>query len=429
MRAISRRTFLSLAAAMPSLAATKFSLSRADDDFLEDLSRRAFLFFWEQSDPQTGLVLDRVRAQGTLIQGRNLEAASTALTGFYLTALCIACERRWRDPNEIRERVRASLRHLVYNQDHVRGWYYHFVNRKSGERIWNSELSTIDTALLLAGVVTAQQYFENDAEIFKLASSVYERVDFPWMLDSSTDLLRMGWTPEKGFLRAYWVDYRENPILHILAIGSPVNPIPVRCWYAFERDPIELAGYSYVGGGPIFTHQFPQVWLALRNVRDGPPFQIDYFQNSVTATYAFRAFCIALRGMYPSFSENLWGVTPSDSDIGYIAWGSPTSRRDFDGTVVPCAAGGSLMFCPEICLPALRYMQDHFREYVYGPYGFVDAFNPQTLWINPDVVGLDVGVTLFSAENLRTGNIWRWFNRSPDIQRAMQQIFEPSFTM
>jgi hypothetical protein len=427
MSFLSRRDFLALAAAAP-LASRRGSLSREDDDFLEDLSRRAFLFFWDQSDPHTGLVLDRVRAQGTRIQGRNLEAASTALTGFYLTALCIGCERQWKDPHDIRERVRASLRHLSYNQEHVRGWYYHFVNRKSGERIWNSELSTIDTALLLAGVITAQQYFEDDAEIFKLASELYGRVDFPWMLDTRSGLLRMGWTPEKGFLRAYWIDYRENAILEILAIGSPTNPIPVRCWYAFERDPIQLAGYSYVGRGPIFTHQFSQVWLSLANLRDGPPFGIDYFQNSVTATYALRAFCISLRGMYPSFSENLWGVTPSDSDIGYIAWGSPTSRRDLDGTVVPCAAGGSLMFTPEICLPALRYMQDHFRAYIYGPYGFVDAFNPQTLWVNPDVVGLDVGITLFSAENLRTGNVWNWFNRSPDIKRAMQQIFEPTFT-
>ncbi len=358
-----------------------------------------------------------------------MEAASTALTGFYLTALCIGCERRWRDPNEIRERVRASLRHLAYEQEHVRGWYYHFVNRKTGERIWSSELSTIDTALLIAGVVTAQQYFANDAEIFQLAADLYERVDFPWMLDTNTNLLRMGWTPEKGFIRAYWIDYRENAILHMLAIGSPVNPIPVRCWYAFERDPIQLAGYSYVGGGPIFTHQFSQVWLALANLRDGPPFEIDYFRNSAIATYALRAFCIALRGMYPSFSEDLWGVTPSDSDIGYISWGSPTSRRDMDGTVVPCAPGGSLMFTPEICLPTLRYMQDHFRDYIYGPYGFVDAFNPQTLWVNPDVVGLDVGITLFSAENLRSGNIWKWFNRSPDVQRAMQEIFQPSFSM
>ena len=419
----SRREFLSLA----TLAlAPRVELTRDTDDFLEDLSRRAFLFFWEQSEPQTGLVLDRARANGSTLAGRHLDVASTALTGFYLSALCIAHRRRWMDPNQIRERVRICLRHLAWNQDNVLGWYYHFVNRKSGERAWNCELSTIDTALLLAGVITAQQFLREDAEIFRLASEIYERVDFPWMLNPDTGLLRMGWTPETGFLRAQWTSYDEEAILYLLGIASPTNPIPARSWYRFVRDPMVLGGYRFYGNGPLFTHQYSQAWLSLKNLRDGPPYEIDYFRNSVNATYGFRAFWLSLRGMYPSFSDNLWGVTPSDSDIGYIIWGSPTSRRDLDGTIVPCAAGGSLMFAPEICLPALQYMHQQFGEYVYGKYGFADSFNPMTLWVDPDVVGIDVGITLMSAENLRTGNLWSWFNRSPDIQRGMGYLFEPS---
>jgi hypothetical protein len=428
MGTLSRRGFFAAAAAIPALGKPRIQLSRADDAFLEDLSRRSFRFFWEQGDQATGLVLDRVRASGTEIGGRHLQVASTALTGFSLTAMCIASERRWQDPNEIRERVRQSLRHLAYNQENIRGWFYHFVHRKSGARVWNSEVSTIDTALLVAGVITAQQYFREDAEIFNLANEIYARIDFPWMLDPRTGLLRMGWTPEKGFLRTEWVDYRENAILHILAIGSPTNPIPARCWYLFDRDAIELAGYRYVGGGPIFTHQYSQVWLDLSGLRDGPPFRIDYFQNSVAATYAFRALCVALRGIYPSFSANCWGITPSDSDIGYVIWGSPTSRRAYDGTVVPCASGGSLMFAPEICLPTLQYMYREFGEYVYGPYGFADAFHPLTHWVDSDVVGIDVGITLLSAENLRSGNIWSWFNLSADVRRAMQHIFSPAWS-
>lgn len=425
MSSLSRRNFLSLAAVLPGLAKAAFPLSAADENFLEDLSRRGFLFFWEQSDPHTGLVLDRVRTDGTHLGGRHLLAASTALTGFYLTALCIAHSRRWMDPNQIRERVRSCLRHLANDQENVRGWYYHFVNQKTGERVWNCELSTIDTALLLAGVITAQQYFRDDAELFNLGTEIFARVDFAWLLDERTGLFRMGWLPEKGFLRAEWIEYDEEASLYLLGIASPTNPIPARCWYRFERPPIVLAGYQFVGRGPIFTHQYSQAWLYLRNLRDGPPFGIDYFQNSTVATYAFRALCLSLRGMYPSFSEDLWGVTPSDSDIGYVIWGKPTSRRDFDGTIVPCAPGGSLMFAPEICLPALRYMHEQFGEYVYGRYGFADAFHPLTLWVNPDVVGIDVGITLLSAENLRAGSIWEWFNRSQDIQRAMTQIFEP----
>lgn len=424
MSILSRRRFLSFAAALPVLPSLRSGVSDSDDAFLEDLSCRAFLFFWEQADPNTGLVLDRVRANGAAIPGRNLEVASVALTGFALTAMCIASDRRWMDPNRLRERVRATLRHFAYDQDHVHGWYYHFVNRKSGERAWTSELSTIDTALLLAGVVTAQQYFRDDAEIFDLAYSIYKRVDFNWMLDERTGLLYLGWEPETGLLRAEWTAYFEQAILYVLGIGSPTYPIPSKCWYRFDRPTIEAYGYTVVGQGPLFTHQYSQAWLYLAGLRDGPPFAIDYFQNSVAATYAHRAYCLSLRGFYPSYSEHLWGITASDSDIGYVIWGDPLSRRDVDGTVVPCAAGGSLMFAPEICLPALRYMHENFATYVYGRYGFADAFNPQTLWIDPDVVGIDVGITLLSAENLRSGRVWRWFHQSPDVRRASEQLFQ-----
>jgi hypothetical protein len=424
MTDLSRRSFLSLAAALPALFGFRGLIPSSDDVFLEDLSTRAFLFFWEQSDPQTGLVLDRVRANGDNIGGRNLEVASTAVTGFALTAMCIASERRWMDPNRLRERVRATLRHFVYHQEHVRGWYYHFVDRSNGTRVWASELSTIDTALLLAGVLTAQQYYRDDDAIFTLASSIYNRVDFHWMLDNQTNLLHMGWRPETGLLRGEWASYDEQSILYLLGIGSPTYPIAATSWYRFDRPTVETHGYKFVGRGPLFTHQYSQAWLNLANLRDGPPLRIDYFKNSVTATYAHRAHCLAMRGMYPNYSENLWGITASDSDIGYVIWGDPLSRSDVDGTVVPCAAGGSLMFAPEICLPALRYMHRQFANLIYGRYGFADAFNPQTLWIDSDVVGINLGITLLSAENLRSGNVWRWFNRSIDVQRATAQIFQ-----
>lgn len=409
---------------LPGVFAFSGQISTLDDAFLEDLSRRAFLFFWEHSDPNTGLVLDRVRNDGTAIPGRNLEVASTALTGFALTAMCIAADRRWVDPNQVRERVRATLRYFVHNQEHVKGWYYHFVNRKNGERVWSSELSTIDTALFLAGAITAQQYYRDDNEISDLASTLYKRVDFAWLLNKETGRLRMGWDPESGLFRSEWAAFDEEAILYLLGIGSPSYPIPAKSWYSFERQMIDVCGYRYVGRGPLFTQQYSQAWLDLNGLRDGQPFVMDYFQNSVIATYAHRAFCLSLRSMFPHYSELLWGVSASDSEIGYISWGSPVLRNDMDGTVVPCAAGGSLMFAPEICLPALRYMKEQFGSYIYGRYGFVDAFNPGTLWVNPDVVGIDVGITLLSAENLRSGRIWRWFGRSPDVRCAMEQVFQ-----
>jgi len=421
----SRREFLSLAAALPTAAFAAYQVTVSDEAFLEDLSRRAFLYFWEQADPHTGLALDRARTAGNKTEGHSHEVASMASTGFALSALSVAYQREWVDQAAVTERVRSTLRHLAYDQQHERGWYYHFVDMRSGERAWKSELSTIDTSLLLAGVLLAQQCFETDTEIVRLAQEIYERVDFSWMLDRRTGFLRMGWKPESGFLRAAWVDYRENAILSILAIASPTHPTPVSTWYAFERDPVSFENFQWVGAGPIFTHQYSQAWLDLRRVRDGSPNYINYFDNSVTATKAHRAYCLSLRSLYPGYAENLWGVTPSDSDIGYLTWGNFRSRKDFDGTVVPCAAGGSLMFTPELSLAALRTMQDQFGRYIYGRYGFADAFQPQSLWVNPDVVGIDQGITLLSAENLRTGQIWRWFSKQPDIRRAMNSIFEP----
>jgi hypothetical protein len=422
----SRRQFVcSIAAAAGAVPRARAfaSLSLADEAFLEDLSRRAFLYFWEQADAKTGLTLDRTRNSGERTAGVSEEVASLASTGFALTALSIGYFREWRTPAEIRERVRATLRHLCYEQQHERGWYYHFVERHSGERAWKSELSTIDTALLVAGALTAQQCFDDDAEIVRIAQEIYERVDFTWMLDRASKCLRMGWKPESGFLRAIWGEYRENLILYVLAVGSALHSIPVSSWYAFRRDPVVFKDYRFVGAGPLFTHQFSHAWLDLQGWHDGTPLELDYFANSVVATLAHRDFCLSLRSTFPGYSEDVWGVTPSDSDIGYLGWGG-FSRHDLDGTVVPCAAGGSLMFTPRLSLAALRAMRDRFGLHVYGRYGFSDAFHPVSLWVNPDVVGIDLGITLLSAENLRTRSVWTWFSRQPSIRRAMSHIFE-----
>ncbi len=423
MPAISRRSFLA-AAALPALAAPR--LSPSNEAFLEDLSHRAFLYFWEQADPRTGLVLDRVRADAVHSKRQSLNVASTANTGFGLTALCIAHQRNWQDATSIHDRVLATLRHLAYRQPHVRGWFYHFVDRNTGDRVWKSELSTIDTALLLGGVLTAGQYFAADPEIPELARAIYDRVQFSWLFDPATGLLRMGWYPEKGFLRASWVDYREATILQLLAIGSATFPIPVSAWYSFERDPAQFDQYRWIGRGPLFTHQYSHAWIDYRNRVDGPPFQLNYFDNSIVATRAHRAFCLSLRGQFPSFAPNVWGLSPSDSEIGYIIWGDSGTRRDIDGTIVPSTAAGSLMFTPELCLPALQSMRDQFGDLIYGRYGFVDSFNPQTSWANPDYIGIDQGITLLSAENLRSGNVWKWFGRNPRVRWAMNQIFSPS---
>jgi hypothetical protein len=399
-------------------------LTQRDDAFLEDLSKRSFRFFWEQADPQTGLVADRARANGTPYDKSHPSnnVASSAATGFGLTALCIAVERGWIDRKDARERVFTTLRFYAEKSPQEHGWFYHFVDRSTGERKWRSEISTIDTALLLGGVLTARQYFHQDAEIVRLATEIYERVDFPWMLVGDSLRLSHGWRPETGFIKHTWGHYSEHTILQLLAIGSPTRPINPGAWLAWQRLRLTFAGYTYLTfrHAPLFIHQYSQAWVDYRGQEESWYPYTNYFENSVKATLAHREFCLSLSDKFPGYTANVWGITASDSAKGYRAWGGPPPTRDIDGTVVPCAPGGSLMFTPEITLAALRTMHERWGDRIYDRYGFVDAFNPNNGWVNPDVIGIDVGITLISAENLRTGNVWRWFMRNKEIPRAMK---------
>jgi hypothetical protein len=328
------------------------------------------------------------------------------------------------DRKAARERVLTTLRFYAERSPHEHGWFYHFVDRETGERRWRSEISTIDTALLLAGVLTARQYFDRDAEIVRLATAIYERVDFPWMLAENSLLLSMGWRPESGFIKSKWNHYSEHTILQMLAIGSPTHPISPEAWKAWQRLRLTYAGYTYLTFlyAPLFIHQYSQAWIDYRNQEESWYPYTNYFQNSVIATLAHREFCRDLANRFPGYSENVWGITASDSAKGYRAWGGPPPTPDIDGTVVPCAPGGSLMFTPDIALAALKTMHERWGDRIYQHYGFVDAFNPNNGWVNPDVIGIDVGITLLSAENVRTGNVWRWFMRNREIPGAMRRI-------
>ena len=415
-----RATVVSSAQTTPTPA--KFT--RADELFLDDLERRSFDYFWEQADPQTGLVPDRARMDGAALDQNHQNVASIAATGFGLTALCIATERHWITRGQARERTRNTLAFFASKAFQQHGWFYHWLDAKTGERRWRSEVSSIDTALLLAGVLTARQYFRDDPEIPKLATRIYNRVDFRWMLDGHPLLLSHGWRPETGFLKPRWDTYSEDTILYLLAIGSPTHPIAPASWYALWRDRYRYEGHAYFTtiGVPLFMHQYAHAWIDYRNRRESRGDQIDYFVNSVEATLAHRAFCINLAHEFPAFGPDVWGITASDSAKGYLAWGGPPRDPEIDGTLVPSAAGGSLMFTPELALAALRTMKDKYGAQVYGKYGFVDAFNPATGWVDSDVIGINVGITLLSAENALTGNVWRWFMRNAELPEALRRV-------
>lgn len=388
--------------------------ARADHAFLDELERASFLFFWESADPKTGLVMDRSRADGQDAR----EIASIAATGFGLTALCIAHERNYAPRAEIEARVLDTLRFLWSGLPHERGFYYHFVNYRTGERAWKCELSSIDTAILLCGVLTARQHFTN-AEIRRLAEQIYHRVDWQWMMPDGKTISH-GWKPESGFLKSNWDHYCELMMLYLLAIGSPSNAAPAESWHAFTRPVFEYKGHKFISSkDPIFIHQYSHAWFDFRNRRDK---YANYFENSVIATKAHKQFCLDLRERYPHFGEDMWGITASDSAKGYRAWGGPPEHGGIDGTLVPCAAAGSLPFLPEDTIRVLRAMRSRYGDRIWKRYGFIDAFNPQTGWYAPDVIGIDVGITMLMAENLRSQFVWRTFMKNPEAQRAIELV-------
>jgi len=386
--------------------------TKEDEAFLDDLERQACLFFWEQASPTTGQILDRAR--NDLKGARDpRRMASTASTGFGLAALCIADHRKYLPKAQIVERVKNTLGWHLNHLPEVHGFFYHFSDVETGERVKGVELSSIDTALLLCGVMMVRAYFD-DAQIHSLATQIYERVDFPWMM-AGGKTLSMGWKPDSGFLEDRWNRYCELMMLNLLAMGSPTHPVAPDLWNEFRRPRIHYQNYDYISGNdPIFTHQYSQAWFDFRGKRDA---YANYFENSTIATHAHKAWCLSLPKWY---SEDYWGVTASDYQGGYTAWGGPPLQGPVDGTVVPCASAGSLAFVPGDCLHVLRAMRDKWGKQAWGRYGFVDAFHPAANWYDADVLGIDQGISVLMAENLRSGLIWSKFMRNKECVHAME---------
>ena len=422
-----RREFLAasgraaLAALLPvsrELAAGRV-FAPPDEQLLDDLSHRCFLYFWEQSNPHTGIARDRARADAGLGSADGRYVGSTGATGFALTALCVGAERGWVSRRQARRRVEAALRSYAAGPvANEHGWFYHFLDIRTGARHQMSEVSTSDSTWLVVGALTARQYFQEDPQIARLASTIYERVDYHWMLNHHPLFLAHGWTPENGFLLYRYDKYCQLACMYLLGIGSPTHALNPESWYAWAREPFRYNDFAYYGRTLLWTYQYPFAWWDFRNRRESRGLQVNWFENSATATRAHRAFCIDLASEFPAYSADIWGITSSDGPDGYQTWGGPPRTGHLDGSVVPCAVAGSLMFTPDISLPALHAMKTRFGARIHGRYGFVDAFNPNTGWQAADVIGIDVGITLLSAENLRTGKVWKWFMANSETERA-----------
>lgn len=414
-------------AGRPAAPAPLAPLTPADVAFLDELQRRGCMYFLDQGSPTSGQVLDRAKAFDPPGVRDPRRMASIAATGFGLTALCIAAQRGYIPRARVLDRVRRTLRFHHDKMEPIHGFFVHFNDVETGYPYVGAEASPIDTSILLCGVLTARAYFHSDVEIHRLATDLYNAVDWPWMLNGG-DTFQMGWRINR-FITSRWNHYCELMMMYLLAIGSPTHPIDSKCWDAWTRPEMHFQDFTYISANdPLFVHQYSHAWFDFRNKRDA---YANYFQNSITATRAHEAFCI---GLGEPYSPDYWGITASDTQHGYRAWGGPGSHKPdptpadiakgfgpIDGSVVPCAAAGSLAFVPNACLRVLRSLKQNYGDKAWGRYGFCDAFHPQANWYDADCLGIDQGITILMAENLRSGFVWNTFARNPEVAVAFQR--------
>ncbi len=426
--------------------------------FFDDLAERTFRFFWETANEANGLVPDRWPTPSF---------SSIAAVGFALTAYPIGVERGWITRDQARRRTLATLRFFdtapsgsgATGVAGHRGFFYHFLDMQTGLRFGNVELSSVDTALLHLGMLHVAAWFDSDhpdeRTIRTLATRIVDRAEWPWFQHASGGI-SMGWHPGSGFIARDWDGFNEGMMVYILALGSGGHPVADGAWDvwtkpypAFWRGEGETRRVAFA---PLFGHQYSQMWIDFRGIRDAPmrAAGLDYFENSRRATYADRAYCIANPMGWEGYGRDLWGLTACDGPaerlvtldgkqrqfFGYSARG-PVGEPDGrdDGTLAPTAALGSLAFAPEIAVPAGQAMRLYADGALYGRYGFVDAFNPTFRmagaevakgrvdprfgWIDGDHLGIDQGPILGAIANHRDGSIWRAMRRSPTIRRGL----------
>ena len=426
----------------------------AVDPFLDILERRTFDWFWDTANSSNGLVPDR---------WPNINFSSVAAIGFGLTTYGVGVERGYITREQGRSRTLATLRFLwsapqsadPQNVTGYRGFFYHFLDMQNGHRFKAVELSAIDTALLMAGVLFVQSYYTqnhpDEQEIRKLADALYRRVEWDWM-QPRAPLIAMAWRPESGMHAYDYKGYEEAMILYVLALGSPTRAISPAAW------PARLANYkwdtfygqTFINYAPMFIHQYSHIWLDFRGIQDSYTREkgIDYFENSRRATYAQRAYAIDNPRRFRDYGANLWGLTACNGPVDAKAviddrtiqfhtyWARGASSGDIrdDGTIAPTAAAGSMPFAPEIVLPALEEMRTRYGDRLFTRYGFVDSFNPTfplaglkpsvgvvepEAWFEVNYLGIDQGPIVLMTENHRSGLIWKVMRTNPYIVRGL----------
>ncbi|RYG25164.1 hypothetical protein EON82_08175 [bacterium] len=393
------------------------ALATAPVSLLDDLQHRAIDFFWEQSSPANGFTKDRAPNDAKRKPSNNI--ASCASVGFALVAYPIGVERKWLGREEALSRTRTTLRHLLTDWPHQRGWLYHFVNWKTGKREWNCETSTIDTSICLAGVLAAERYWK-DPQVRRDAQAFAKRIDWQWALSdggAKPDAvhLTMGWKPEEGFLKARWETFDECKMLYVQAYG--LSDIRTDGWDKIVREPVTYKGIDLIRGGPLFIHQMSESFYDFRGMRDRLGYS--YSVESRNAALGNRQYCIDNPKGMKAYGPDFWGLSASDVPDGYTANGAPGWIQD-DGTITPTSAVAAVQFVPREAMSFAEAMRrDHPRA--WGRYGFPNGYNPNQNWIGPDVIGIDLGMMLLAIENHRTGLPMKLSASHPAIKRGFER--------
>lgn len=393
-----------------SLTPSAFALSQRDFILLKKIQRDTFEYFLVHTDPETGLARDSSRPGAPV---------SIAATGFALASFAIASSHGWLSYREAYQKIEQTFNTLEHKTPKQKGFFYHFLDPKTAKRIWGSEVSSIDTALLIAGALLASSYFPGTS-LPQRAQHLYEQTDWDWMRNN-TLLFSHGWKPESGFLPFYWDMYSEHLILQALALGSRTHPVPRAVWSEWERvhDAYNGKEIVYAYTGSLFTYQFSHAFIDFRHLNDGG---INYFDNSQKATIANREFCAAHADEYESYRNRVWGLSACLGPNGYKAYGAKPGNAYHDGTVALHAAIGSIVFTPEESISAIRTLYEYDGGRLYGPLGFKNAFNADRDWWTDDYLGVDQGMTFLMLENfLNDGAIWNRFMNLPQIKHWIER--------
>ena len=417
--------------------------AESDDALLDQFQRAAFGYFLETFNPANGLNADNTRPGAP---------ASIAVVGFALAAYPVGVERGWIARDEAAARALSTLRFFWNAPQNSgmdatghKGFFYHFLDMGTGARTWRCELSAIDTALLVAGMLTAAAYFNKDTpaetEIRSLADAIYRRVDWRWA-QAGQATVRQGWKPKSGFLHYGWEGYSEAILLYALGLASPTHPLSDASYAAwtqtYQWENIYDCDLLYAG--PLFIHLYSHAWIDFVGLRD--PFMreknSDYFQNSRQAVRVQREYARRNPHGYLGYDENSWGLTANDGPgfktlridgrkrrfFSYAARGVPYGPDD--GTLAPWAPLATLPFAPESAFLALRRLCARYPGVVEHS-RLPSGFNPTLReagpdgWVSEGYFGLDQGIVVLMVENYRSGLIWRLMQRCPHLGHGLRR--------